>query len=552
MKILIKLLILLSLLLSALGQADEKTHPDLVYSVQSGESIWSIAHDILNDWKDWKAIADINQIINDRQMPPGTELIIPYEMISERQSTAKVIDVNGTVTARVAMKDGNLKAQLPLVRGQRLKRDDIITTGNQSSALLEFDDGTRILILENSLLHIKRTRIIGNSRKILDIKIFIEKGEAEIRANPSKVPGSHFLIETPIAFATTKGTTYRVRNQTGYSTIIEVTQGKVGVKNTEGETEVNKGQGTLVRAGMSPTKPEALLKPPILSGLKSVIHYLPYELTWQPVKGATKYRVQLVSGTDFNLVFYDQIIAKSNTVIPDTLQDRQYQLKVSAISNNGIQGFSQTNLINIAAHPLPPIKQSPRSDELLYTGDIKFKWLQPEDTASFMLEISNEPDFNRPIIKQKITQTNFSLNMPKQGQYFWRVTSITSTGKTGPKGQADKFTLNPLPGTPSIQNIKPQDETVFLNWSDAPHATSYQLQLAEDKSFQQLLINQSTNRSELVIKKLNPSKYFIRVRGIDANGKAGNWCATQEINQQNESWWSLILFGGTAAIIFLL
>lgn len=541
---------ILSFMISVPVMAEGTTN-EWNYPMQPGESVWSVAHELLTDWREWKTIERLNNVRNDRQMAPGTVLRIPRSLINEQHSDIKILDVSGTVTAEVVMKDGSAKAHLPLVRGQSLGKGDQIRTAEQSTVLLEFDDGTEVLILENSLLRIDQATVVGNTRKVVDIKVFLEDGEAEIRANPGKVPGSQFLIDTPVAFATTKGTTYRVRAK-GNTTAAEVTEGLISVANNQGKTRVKQGFGTLAKANEAPIIPKRLLAKPDLPALSTTIRYLPGKLAWRKMAGADSYRSQISPDPMFNSVVYDVINTQPKMGLPATLLDQPYWLRVTAIDSDGLQGFPATREISINARPFPPIRQAPRPSDSLYVGEIGFTWSQPETAVAYNLEIAVDEAFSKLSVQQNnIEGTHFSANIDAPGHYFWRVTSVADDGEIGPTGHTGRFTVKPVPPKPDLKAPVSSDTELFFSWQKEDGVKEYQLQLAKDKAFKKLIVDSKTVSPEMAMEKPQAGTYYLRVRAFDADDYAGEWSPIQKVEQPIENWWPVIFTGALTVILML-
>lgn len=533
------------------GSVWADTQQEWAYSMQPGDSVWSIAHELLTDWREWKTVERLNNVRNDRRMPPGTVLRIPRGLISERRSDIKILEVAGTVTAEVLMKEGTAKARLPLVRGQSLGRGDLLKTAQQSTVLLEFDDGTQVLILEKSVVRIDEAIVVGNKRKVVDIKVFLEEGEAEIRANPAKVPGSKFLIETPAVFATTRGTTYRVRAD-GDVTTAEVTDGKISVENTLGQTEVRKGFGTLAKADSAPVKPKKLLPAPELPVLDQPIRYLPGKLKWSVHEGAAEYRSQISPDEGFTSVVYDVVSSQPKMGLPVSLQDQTYWLKVSAISEEGLQGFSSTRQINIDARPFPPVRQAPRPSDSIYVGQVEFAWSRPELADTFLLELALDAEFSQSAQQFKgIKSTHHTVSIAVPGAYFWRVSSVTEAGKVGPEGYAGQFSVKPVPPKPEMREPVTSDDQIFFSWQEEQDVVAYQFQFSDDPEFKTPLIDEKTDKAEFAIDKPESGTYYMRVRSFDADDYAGEWTEPQKVVQSIENWWPVIITGA-ASILFML
>lgn len=533
------------------GSAFAEQQNEWSYSMQPGESVWTIAHELLTDWREWQTIERLNNVSNDRQMSPGTVLRIPRSLINERRSDIRILDVTGNVTAQVNLKGGKAKAQLPLSRGQSLSQGDFIKTAKQASVLLEFDDSTQVLLLGGSVLKIEQATVIGNKRKVVDVKVFLEEGEAEIRANPAKVPGSRFLIDTPIAFATTRGTTYRVRAKAD-STAAEVTEGLIGVGNELGKTQVRKGFGTLAKADEPPKKPTKLLPAPKVPQIDQVVRYLPGKLSWDKVAKAAQYRSQISPDQAFQSIVYDQISSHPKMGLPTLLQDQTYWIRVSGISAQGLQGLSSVQKIDVAARPFPPVRQGPLASDSLYAGEIEFSWSRPETAAEFVFEIATDKAFDQVVKRQEgISETKYTALVEQPGQYFWRVSSVTQAGKHGPVGHAGQIKVKPVPPKPEMKEPVSSETEISFSWQPEEGVSFYQLQFAEDKAFKQVLVDQKTDESTLAIEKPQAGTYYMRVRSIDADAYAGEWTEPQEVVQEVENWWPVIMTGAATVLILL-
>jgi len=185
---------------------------------------------------------------------------------------------------------------------------------------------------------IDEAQVIGSDNNFTDINVKLNKGEAEIHANPNKQSGSRFIIQTPTAFATTRGTVYRVRANDD-STAAEVTQGKIDVTNTLGNTRVPKRFGTLAYKNEAPRKPVKLLSEPDLEAPDD-IRYLPARVSWQTLNKAVNYRAQISDQADFSRIVLDTQSPVAKLNIPVALPDGQYWLRVRGIDNNDLQGLS--------------------------------------------------------------------------------------------------------------------------------------------------------------------------------------------------------------------
>lgn len=69
-----------------------------------------------------------------------------------------------------------------------------------------------------------------------------------------------------------------------------------------------------------------------------------------------------------------------------------------------------------------------------------------------------------------------------------------------------------------------QKTDVPFNWEDPNKEwTNYEIEIATDENFSNVLAKESTNKPGFVLNTDNPGPYHWRVRGVDANGNASQW-----------------------------
>lgn len=539
---LITIMALLTLLLSSVSRAEESVWE---YEMQPGDNIWKIAHELLTDWRSWQEVERLNNVSNDRLMAAGTVLRIPTSMIQRRQARIQLIEVSGPVTL-ISAAD---KSEQSLTN-QTLQVGDLIKTGNNASALLKFEDNTQILLNAESEFVINQASIIGSNRNVIDINVLLKAGEAEIRANPTKSPGSRFVIETPSAFATTRGTVYRIRADKN-QTAAEVTQGRIDVANTLGSTKVRQKFGTVTTKNAAPQKPMRLLAAPAVPTIKT-IRYLPARVSWNAITGAVSYRSQLSDQEEFSRIILDNLGKPAKLNIPASLKDGQYWLRVKAADSNGLQGLESLQGFTVDARPFPPSIQSPRPKDPVYEGETIFIWTQPEEAEEYRFELSTEKSFDSLIQPAStLSDQQLTTNISQAGVYFWRVTSINAEGKIGPSGQINQITVRPTPATPDLREPTTSKTELGFSWKEDETSTHYQIQLANDKGFTNIIADKEVTTAEASLKKPTSGTYFMRVRGFDSDNYAGSWSSAQKIEVPVDSYLPSIIWSTLALIILL-
>lgn len=514
------------------------------YEMQPGESVWGIAHELLTDWRSWQRITRINGVANDRAMPPGTVIKIPVELVNQRASSIQIKSLSGSVLLSSAGSNVPLSGPRALVAG------DALTTSDNASALVHFEDNTQLLLHPESRLLIKRASVIGNQRQVMDINVSLEDGEAEIRANPDKAPGSRFLIETPAVFATTRGTVYRVRAD-GNTTAAEVTQGRISLDNSAGSQSLVQNFGSITEKDQPPKPPVKLLPAPQFNAPTQPTQYLPSAVRWQPVAGASGYRVQLSSDEQFNNILQDSTRPGPSYSLPTKTQDGPHWLRVRAIDSQQLQGNSGSLALDIQARPFPPVNQSPYEGQAVYTGEIEFTWTKPEGDSRYLFELSESKDFSKPLQSRQMgSDLTTSVSIEQPGHYFWRVTSINDT-RQGPPGHASAFEVRPKAAAPDLSEPEQTEEQLIFAWPAGEQISKYQAQLAKDKDFNNILQQVESSNPKALFERPASGDYFLRVRSFDSYDYPGDWSSTQQLYVPAKSYLPAGIWGILTVILIL-
>lgn len=517
-----------------------------IYRVQPGDSVWDISRNLLKDWRQWKHIVALNHIDNERTIPPGSLLRIPRQLVWEQPARILVQDVVGAVLRLPA----GASQSVPLNVGDRVGAGDTVLTGSAATVMLHFEDKTRILLLENSELLIRAASVLSNKRDSVNIKVRLRRGEVEVDANPVKGTGSYFLIETPSAYATTRGTQYRVRSK-AQQTAAEVVDGVIGVANGKGSVSVRQGFGVLVHHNEEPAPARRLLPAPELAAIHDPVRHLPKRIQWPSLPGAVAYRLQLATSDAFSSLVLDRTLSETATELPVQLADHRYALRLAGIDAQGLQGQWQLSALTVNARPFPPILSSPAARQRHYPGVVNFSWSRPENVAAFQFELAAEADFSQPLVDTVVEESRWEAALERPGRYFWRVRSVTAEGEYGLPSHVQTLTISPEPATPALTAPAIEDKRIHLSWGEGKNTISYQIQVAADDGFERILLDTETMEPRLGWDNPGGGYYFIRVRGVDEHGHAGGWSPDQHLEIPRDPTWVYFLTSVAAALLIL-
>ncbi len=151
----------------------------------------------------------------------------------------------GPAVATLLQLDGNVEAitvKSPKgrrgINGMLLFSGDKISTAENSKATIEYRDGSRVRLFENSQLVLNFSEEQATSKRTFNFQISLNKGS--LRGRFLKGLQST-RIRTPTAQIGVKGTTLRVKELDNRATV-SITEGQVEISNLTSRTILNPGQ----------------------------------------------------------------------------------------------------------------------------------------------------------------------------------------------------------------------------------------------------------------------------------------------------------------------
>lgn len=493
------------------------------YQMVEGDSLWKISHNFLKDWRLWQKLQQFNEVQFDTKMRPGSRIKIPVQWLNMKDAPARILSAAGTVSLY-----DETGTQLPYTDKTPIKAGYMLETKAESTALLAFEDGSKMLVQQETRVEFDTASTIG-SGLVYSYKVDLPQGKIENRANPLRTPGSTFLVETPSSVTATRGTIYRVGTD-GLVTGTEVTHGHVSVGNELGEVAVQQGFGLITEKGKPPSKPVMLLPAPVVEPDLGRFRYLPSSVQWQGVKGAVQYRVQLSLSETFASLSYDLLLDQSSLLLPLAIDDGRYYMRVRAIDAAGLEGADALAQFIVAANPLPAVQLTNTIKVKQYNDDINLRWSQVKGAQKYVVEVALASD------KRAIVHRSAPIDTPfyrfrlddRYGDYQWRVTGINADEQVGPAGHYGKFELIQRPYRPSAESLNPRE--LVVSWPFVPENTAFQVQLARDEGFTDIVVDKAADSSVNSLGDVAGGAYFLRYVVIDANGKISTKSPTHQLN----------------------
>lgn len=506
-------LLLLGLACGALRAEDEWE-----YEVKAGETLWAISTRYLKGVQYVVPLQKLNRIQRPNVLPPGTRLRMPYDWTRTSPAKARVIAVHGDV--RVEPVAGESK---PASVGAELDAGDRLMTAGDANALLEFADGSRLRLNAEGSVKLKTLRTLSSGAG--DAQLELERGRTESTVTPAPGRGTRFLIETPSGVTSVRGTDFRVASDPEASRT-EVLGGRVDVDAAGRGVQVGAGFGTRVQAGAPPMPPVALLPPPDLSGVPTRIQRLPARIEVAAVDGAGAYRVQLAMSDAALLV--DALGDTPVLVIPE-IPNGRYTLRVRAVDALGLEGRQAERVVEVDARPAPPAAVEPEPEAVIERHPIAVRWATPDERLTYRVQVAEDAAFSRLLVDaQGLRESQLHLDHTlRPGTYHWRVAGAHPQQGEGPFGEARSFRLA-LPA-PRIAPPALTPRKLRLEWSAVDGARGYDVQVAHDADFSNLLAMNAVAQTALELPRPAAGKYFVRVRAVDDQGNVGPLQSVDEV-----------------------
>lgn len=311
--------------------------PDFVHLLKPGETIWSLAREVLQQPERWRELQRYNGVRRDRIMPPGTPVRVPVQWLKRIDLNVEVVMVSGSAFWS-RPPDTHLRSLSP---GAQLRHGDRVTTETQGYVTLRLPDGSELQISQDSQVRVQAVRYGGT--EITDVSFLVEHGRVEVKVTPQPRNGTRFEIRTPSAQLGVRGTAFRVAvGPGGDSATAEVEAGRVLAGNPDlpvaTAVHLDAGYGTLLRRGQPPLAPVALLPRVDLHAAAGLELGTEVDLHFAALAGALAYRAQLARDAGFGQILTERIIA-APLLRFSMLPAGRYYLRMRAIDALGLEGL---------------------------------------------------------------------------------------------------------------------------------------------------------------------------------------------------------------------
>ncbi|TWG84919.1 FecR family protein [Cupriavidus gilardii J11] len=496
-----------------------------IHVVEAGDTLSTLAQRYTGRAVVWRELQALNAVADPYRLAVGKRLRIPLSRIPVDVADARVVAVVGQATI-----DGRA-----LRRGMRVVEAGWLETGPDGMVTFELADRSRIALPPGSRVQVKRLRAFAGTG-LGDTVLQAERGEVETAVAPDGNGVGRFEVRTPMMVTGVRGTRFEVdAGQAGQRVARSaVREGRVAVRTSGHTVMVAAGHGVAIDAGGRPSV-RRLLPPPALAPLPDMPIYADSaELAWQPVSGATGYKVVVTRDAARTEALF-RVIVTAPSVRLAGLPEGRLWLAVGALDRDGIAGEPVVEELTVRLNPPAPFAIAPASRATLHGTTGTFSWASVEGAAAYRFELANNERFDAPATQARVDGTTISQPLTP-GQWWWRVRSLDGEGGPGPWSAPVGFTV--LPEAPTLVVQPDTGGPLQVHWGTVDeHAAyapeGYRLQLADSPDFAAPLQDVRVKDSEATLERPPGGVYYIRVARIEQTGVQSPYSPAQRVELQD-------------------
>ncbi len=265
------------------------------------------------------------------------------------------------------------------------------------------------------------------------------------------------------------------------------------------------------------------------------------DLRWATAKHAASYEIVIARDSAFTSPIFRKNVGSVLSLTTPVMADGKYYWRVRGVNrfNDAGAWSSSRNLTVDTIAPVKPVLISP-ADQGSSRGTPLFTWKAASGAKYYIFKTTTETG-DLVYSSTEITALSHKPSEQPLGILLWQVRARDAAGNLSEWSNARTLLVKPkIPAAPTLllplNNMFTMNQKPSLDWSDVPYGTQYQLQVAFTDTFKTDMIWRDETTASSLSTEVNlqkDSKYYWRVRAINAENEPGQWSSTRNFTVDN-------------------
>lgn len=218
-------------------------------------------------------------------------------------------------------------------------------------------------------------------------------------------------------------------------------------------------------------------------------------LDWNDASHASSYQLQISTNSGFTCIIKDTTLTPSVYNVPGSLlsYNTQYYWRVKAKNIFANSDFSSAFSFTTLAPPAAPSLIFPADGSTGQPLSLNLRWNKTALTNTYHVQLAADSLFTNIIVNDSTLTDSIKAvsGLSNLTKYWWRVRSKNAAGISTFSTQFNFTTIIAAPSAPTL--VLPSNGSInvaltpHLDWNDAATATSYQVQIATDAGFANII-----------------------------------------------------------------
>lgn len=495
--------------------------------VAAGTNLIHLAQEYCKHPEDWKHIARINRLSPPYIIYADSEIDVPMELLQLEYLSLQVVTVSGRAT--VQKTDGT---HAVLQQGASVAPGETVVTGRESFVQLLFPNGVYTRVEPDSTLSVSYLFSLEDGK--IKAEALLTRGEVVHSTLGKKLRFNDSMRTcTPVVITGIRGTEYRLKAEGGGATRVETLQGAVTVRSGARVLRLRADEGIRARQGGRLDAPQALPPPPV-AAVASLYRTLPVKIQLPKRADVKTAHVRLSTDAEGQNTVYEHIAAAGAPLLVQNVPDGRYFAFFSVTDGRGFESREwAAQAMTVRTTPPAPMVSVPRNGSVQWGRTATLTWLESEQAVGYRVQVARDAAF-RDMVDEKVqgASTYVSPDLAP-GLYHGRVLAEAKDGFQSDYSPVVSWEQKEAPVMAGMESST--EAPPVLQWSAMGPGWLYELQAAKDKEFRKMLVAAKAlgEPAYTFPDRLDPGRYYIRMRAIDSQGQVTPWTPSQTLTVKN-------------------